>query len=106
MPPKRNPLDQLPWRTRSETTFGRPSNRPGGLSPVQTGQPHVWESRGPLFTSECKSSASRVPTKIHFPRSRVATIAESLLQSIDTVHALVVKRTSDHISSRHELEAV
>src|SRR6266436_9900917 len=23
MPTKRNPLDQLPWRTRSETTFAR-----------------------------------------------------------------------------------
>src|SRR6266550_6150246 len=73
MPPKRNPLDQLPWRTRSETTFARLSSTPVGLSPAPTERPHVWESRGPRFTSGCKSSASHVPTSIYFPRRRVAS---------------------------------
>jgi transcriptional regulator with PAS, ATPase and Fis domain len=43
--------------------------RSGGLSPVPTGRPHVWESRGLRFTSGCKSSASRVPREISFRRS-------------------------------------
>src|SRR6266404_1536014 len=106
MPPKRNPLDQLPWRMRSETTFARLSSRLGGLSPVPTGPPHVWESRGPPFTSGCKSLASLVPTRIHFFRSRVAILWGQILHSIDTAHTLVIRRTSYHISSRPQSEAV
>src|SRR5437588_13019467 len=106
MPPKRNPVARLPWRTQSEATFARPSNIPAGLSPVQTGPPHVWESRGPPFTSGCKSWASHVPTRIHFLRSRVAIMRGSNLHSIDTAHTLVSRRNGDHISSRAQSEAV
>src|SRR6266849_5288997 len=106
MPPKWNPLDQLPWRTQSETTFARLSSRLGGLSPVPTGRPHVWESRGPPFTSGCKSLASHVPTRIHSPRSRVAIMQGSILQSIDTFHVLVIRRASDHISSQPDFKFV
>jgi formate hydrogenlyase transcriptional activator len=48
-------LELLPWRTRSAITFSRLSNKPDGWSPVPTGRPHAWESRGPRFTSGCRS---------------------------------------------------
>src|SRR5260370_27504258 len=106
MPPKRNPLDQLPWRTRSETTFARLSSRLGGLSPVPTGPPRVWESRDPPFTSGCKSLASLVPTRIHFPRSRVASLRGQILHSVNTAQTLVIRRTSDRIFGRPQSETV
>src|SRR6476620_10759379 len=89
MPPKRNPLGQRPWRTRSESTFARFSSRHAGLSLAPTGRLHVWESRGPPFTSGCKDSASHVPSETLSPRSRVEVIRGSTLQPIDRVNALV-----------------
>src|SRR6266403_1130213 len=68
---------------RSVTTFARLSSRPGGLSQVPTGQPHVWESRGPPFTSGCKGLTSRAPSEISSPSSRVEMTRGSTLQSID-----------------------
>src|ERR1700746_45711 len=55
---------------QSETTFARFSKKHGGLSPVPTGRPHVWESRGPRFISGCKSLAFHVPREVPSSRSR------------------------------------
>src|SRR5438552_14559330 len=74
----------LPIWMQSETTFARFSKKHGGLSPVLTERPHVWESRGPPFTSGCKSLAFRVPREIPSSRSRFAII-RATLQSIDTI---------------------
>ncbi len=64
-----------------------------------TGRPHVWESRGPPFTSGCKSLAFHAPRKISSPHSRFAIIRSSTLQSIDTVHALGIRRAKALILS-------
>src|SRR5712692_8741798 len=98
MPPKRYPLDQLPLRTQSETTFARLSTRPVGLSLAPTERPHVWESRGPPFTSACKSLAFHVPRQIPSPRSGLAII-RSTLQSMDTVPASDIRWIISHLQS-------
>src|SRR6267154_2156817 len=93
-------------RTRGPATFARLSSRPGGLSPVPTERLHVWESRGPLFTSACKSLASHVPGKISFLPSRVEPTRGSTLQSINLVDELVIGPTGAHLFERPKSEAV
>ncbi len=59
---------------RDHTTFSRLSSTPAGLSPVPTGLLHVWESRGLLFTSECKSWESQDQPRISILRSKLAKV--------------------------------
>src|SRR5258708_18495605 len=98
MPPKRNPLGQPPARTRSANTIARFSSRRAGLSLAPTGRPRVWESKGPPCISECRSLAFRVPTGIHFPRSRV-TIAGSDPPIDSHTPNIVTRPVSDHVPS-------
>src|SRR5882672_3811906 len=99
MPPKQNPWDQSPWKTRSENTFARFSGKAGGLSPVPTGRPHVWELRGLLFISECKNSAFHAANEISLPRNRIETTRGLTLQiAIGLINPLVIERTSARIS--------